>query len=424
MTNATSHPSVSVLVPNLLRSFIAEWWEGDFPAPSSGPIHSSAVHKSNEAHLERFVDSLAAEFKHAPRTACERESTRERILKAFAVFARGALGFEDRHLNLLLGRGFPQSAVQFTQMARAFDAAVSASDIFQASRNVWTMNGLQVLLGLPVRLTPAMFAYSMLYPYTDNYLDDPAVPTETKVAFNQRFALRLMGENVDPANAQERKICDLVAMIEAQYSRALYPQVYDSLLAIHRAQEKSIRLLRCNASPYEVDVLGISLEKGGTSVLADGYLVAGSLSERHAEFTFGFGAFLQLVDDLQDVEGDGRDGLLTVFSQTARRWPLDAITNRTLQFGRRVLELLPCFDAPEAEPFKELMRRSATLLVVLAAGRAARLHTRDYIRELEGRSPFRFAFLEKQSRRLARQRISLMRMIEAFAVAPAGDATA
>ena len=35
------------------------------------------------------------------------------------------------------------------------------------------------LLGLPVEVTPAVFAYSMLYPYTDNYLDDPAIPRTT-----------------------------------------------------------------------------------------------------------------------------------------------------------------------------------------------------------------------------------------------------
>lgn len=423
MTATIHNPPVTVLVQDLLRRFTAQWWEDQSTPGPSGPTLTPREQTANEGHLERFVAALTLEFQHAPRTPSEREDTRERILKAFAVFARGALRFEDRQLDLLLTRGFTQSAVQFTQMARRFDSAVSGADIFQAGRNVWTTNGLQVLLGLPVQLTPAMFAYSMLYPYTDNYLDDPAVSSETKVAFNRRFADRLMGERIEPTNAQERRMCDLVGMIEGQYDRTLYPQVFDSLLAIHRAQEKSVGLLRRGASPYEVDVLGISLEKGGASVLADGYLVGGDLSEAQAGFMFGFGAFLQLVDDLQDVEGDGRDGLLTLFSQTARRWPLDAITSRTLQFGNRVLELLPCFNAPDAEPLKELMRRSASLLVVLAAGRAARLHSKDYIHELESRSPFRFAFLDKQSRKMASQRISLMRLIEAFAASPDASAT-
>jgi len=423
MTAAIHNQAVSVLVQSLLRRFTAEWWEDECPTRTLGPTLTPREQGVNEGHLERFVAAFGSELRHVPRTQSERDSTEERILKAFALLARGALGFEDRHLDLLLTRGFTRAAVQFTQMARCFDSTVNGGDIFQASRNVWTMNGLQVLLGLPVQLTPAMFAYSMLYPYTDNYLDDPTIPAESKVAFNRRFALRLAGEDVEPTNAHERRICDLVALIERQFDRQQQPQVFESLLAIHHAQAKSLGLLRRGASPYEVDVLGISLEKGGASVLADGYLVAGDLSEPQAEFMFGFGAFLQLVDDLQDVQGDGRDGLLTVFSQSARRWSLDAITSRTLRFGNRVLELLPCFDGPDAEPLKELMRRSAFLLVVLAAGRAARLHSKSYIHELESRSPFRFAFLDKQSRKVASQRISLMRLIEAFAASPDASAT-
>ena len=71
----------------------------------------------------------------------------------------------------------------------------------------------------------------------------------------------------------------------------------NTISAEMRAQCRSLELLHRTASPYEVDVLGISLEKGGTSVLADGYLVAGSLTRPQAELAFGFGAYLQIVDD-------------------------------------------------------------------------------------------------------------------------------
>jgi hypothetical protein len=257
----------------------------------------------------------------------------------------------------------------------------------------------------------------MLYPYSDNYLDDPTISPEAKAAFNERLARRLAGESVAPGNARERIVHDLVGMIERQFDRTRHPQVFESLLAIHRAQGKSVRLLRRQASPYEIDVLGISLEKGGTSVLADGYLVSGSLSQAQEEFLFGWGAFLQLADDLQDTAGDRQDGLLTVFSQTATHWPLDGLTNRAFQFGARVLERLACFDAPgpDSVALKELMVRSATMLLIDAAGRAGRFHTRRYLRDLEVHSPFRFSFLARARQRLARKRVSLVRALEALA---------
>jgi hypothetical protein len=69
----------------------------------------------------------------------------------------------------------------------------------------------------------------------------------------------------------------------------------------------------------EIDVLAIGLEKGGTSILADGYLVGNTLSSAPAAFLFGWGAFLQLADDLQDVRLDGQAGLFDHFFQTAGR---------------------------------------------------------------------------------------------------------
>jgi hypothetical protein len=66
----------------------------------------------------------------------------------------------------------------------------------------------------------------------------------------------------------------------------------------HRAQSKSLQQLCCNPAPHQIDVVGISFEKGGTSVLADGYLVAGSLTAAQPDWIFGFGVLTQLLDDL------------------------------------------------------------------------------------------------------------------------------
>jgi hypothetical protein len=255
----------------------------------------------------------------------------------------------------------------------------------------------------------------MLYPYTDNYLDDPNTTPETKRAFNKRFALRLSGREVSPTSSHEATVYSLVAMIESQFDRSRYPAVFESLHAIHSAQRKSVQLLRRNASPYEVDVLGISIEKGGSSVLADAYLVAGSLDEDQASCAFGWGAFVQLVDDLQDVEEDARDGLQTVFSQSAGHWTLDAITNRALHFGSQVTRRLDCFCAQTAGPIKELMRQSAAQLLIQAAGAAHHYYTDAYLREIEPHSPFRFTFLSQQRERAAARMAPLVGLIEAFA---------
>jgi len=414
--------SVRRMVGRLVHQYVDLWWEDADSVRDPGITFSKREQGEREGHLARFLDAVTGELQSVPQTRSERLVVQERILSAFEILARSALGFEDRHLEILLNRGFTEAGTSFVQTAGLFDPSIGGASVFKAIRNVWAMNGLQMLLGLPVRLTPAVFAYSMLYPYTDNFLDDPSIPGETKARFNERFAQRLAGEPVAPLNSQEQPIWDLLGLIEGQYSRSEFPHVFESLLAIHRAQEKSLRLLHRDASPNEVDVLGIAIEKGGTSVLADGYLVAGSLTPAQAEFLFGYGAFLQLADDLQDVRGDLDSGLLTVFSQAANHWPLDALTDKAFDFAHRVLPRVESFAPGGPAPLKELMARSARTVLINAVGRSGRFFTESYRRSAEARSPFRFAFLKKCRRRLARQRVSLTRLVGAFALAADAEA--
>jgi hypothetical protein len=289
---------------------------------------------------------------------------------------------------------------------------MSGEDIYQAGRNAWTAHGLQWLLRLPVQLTPSILAYSLLYPYTDNYLDDPNISGATKLAFNERFRQRLAGDSLTPVNAQEQVIFDLVAMIEKQYERSDYPTVFESLLAIHHAQGRSLQLLRRTAAPGEVDVLGLSFYKGGTSVLADGYLVSNSLNRAQLQYTYGHGIFAQLLDDMEDVEQDHRAGQLTIYSQPAGHWPLDRLANRTFHFGHRVLLQMDCFDV--AAPVRELIRHGADLFLIDAIGRTDRYYTPAYLRALEAHSPFRFSFLNEQRTEFARRHGSLERSMEKF----------
>ena len=265
------------------------------------------------------------------------------------------------------------------------------------------MNYLQYLMGLPVQMTPAILGFSLLYPYSDNYLDDPRTSTKEKLEFGARFEKCLAGHQVTPANLMEQKIFSLVGLIEGQFDRHLNSPVYAALMGIYRAQVKSLRLQQAGASPYEVDVLGLSFEKGGVSVLADAFLVAGDLTPFQRMFSFYYGAFTQLMDDLEDVIQDCRDGTLTIFSQTAHRWPLDALTNRLIIFGMGLLDDLQHFHVAGLEPLVQVMRKCITPLLIDSAGQVGHLYSSAYLSELERHSPYRFSRLSKVRRSLERR---------------------
>jgi hypothetical protein len=120
--------------------------------------------------------------------------------------AKGGLGLDDDDIQAIRAYGFAEVGLEFIRQARSFDPEIPFEDIYQASRNVWSMNFMQLLTGEPIVLTPAVLAYSLLYPYTDNYLDDPQIPVETKQSLNERFRVRLMGGEVRPSNRHEERI--------------------------------------------------------------------------------------------------------------------------------------------------------------------------------------------------------------------------
>lgn len=393
---------------------LARWWrESETCAPNLGPAYPEAEQCAREAEMDRFMDAVSSQMKRMPKSRAERASAEECLTAAFRRFAAHGLGFSAAEVELLVSGGFTRTAKELAQAARRLDSGVTGEDIFQAARNAWTTNGLQAILGLPVQLTPAVFAYSMLYPYTDNYLDAPEVSRRAKESFNARFALRLAGRGAAPRGPREEIIWTLAGLIERQYDRARHPEVFESLLAIQRAQARSV-LLHRHVDDDAPDVLEIGFEKGGASVLADAYLAAGTLTPAEAEFAFAWGVLLQLGDDAQDIERDTADGILTVFSQAARRGALDFVMNRVFHFGEKVFSLLTPLGTA-SETIRMLVERNAYRLLIEAAGSAGHLYSPSYIAALERHSPFRFAFLSDRRRRLLRNSKALAMLLESFA---------
>ncbi len=407
-------PSFATLVADLNQCYLRAWWEGDSRFPEVGRAYTLSEKFPRERRLSRYIELILTELKDMPRTSQAQEAARQKLTAAFSDFAVQALDLEERHLDIVLNHGFLDAVLEFARQARRYDPSVSGEDIYQAGRNVWTMNLIQFLLGQPVRLTPSIFAFSMLYPYTDNYLDDPTITSETKRVFNRRFYRRLLGESIPAENPNEQKIFEMIAMIEGEFERSRFPQVYDSLLAIHIAQEKSMRLLSGAPTGFEVDVLGISFEKGGTSVLADGYLVAGDLTPKERKVLYGYGVLTQLMDDQEDVEADLAAGQITPFAATARGWKLDGITNRTMRLGDQIMDGIGSFDVPDAASVEELFRRSIRLLLIDGAGSRRRLYSRDYLRRIEPYLPFRFSYLSRERKKLARRRLSLANLVDSL----------
>ncbi len=348
----------------------------------------------HEEELDDLVSDVTATLESKRK---RRKEEARRLVKANVLFAvaRMMAPEGDRAAREFLA-GCSDVADDFVRRSRAFDPAISLEDIHQALRNIWIVNSIQSYLGERVRLTDGSFAYSLLYPYTDNFLDDPCVRSQHKRAMVGWLDARLRGATRPRAMRHLAGHARLIALIEKEFDRALYPEVYESLLAIHRAQILSLEM-QGRGDGDAGRMLDISVLKGGTSVLADGYLAGGTLTPRQGRFLFGYGVGLQLIDDLQDISPDLGHGARTLFSSERRQARLEGMTNRLIRFVGFLLEKE---ERRKGWALARLVHHSCFWLIVEGVARNRPRFSPGYCARLERCSPVRFSWMIRFRERL------------------------
>jgi len=395
---------------------IALWSDcSNRPLPAA-PLFTQDDQQRREAAYDEALAAVESELRRVRKsipTAANRRATQERITAVFARFSALALGLEDDATHMLTHEFLPVGTT-LARWARQYDPTLPMPAIIQACRNAWTACGMQPLLGERIHITPAIAAYSLLYPYTDNFLDRPDIAAEEKRYGSKRFGDRLAGLSMAPLHPQEKALWTMVSVIEEQFPRNHFPDVYACLLAIHRAQVESLAQLKSSAQltsttslngnssdAQETSLLRLSCAKGGTSVLADACLGRGALTPAESRFAFEWGVLLQLGDDLQDIAEDLERGSETLFSRAARAGrPLDSLVRQLLEFSERVgerMESLPHGDAK----LRHLLRMSWRSLILGAVAESHQHFTPAFLAETEQSSHFRFAFLRARRERLA-----------------------
>ena len=156
----------------------------------------------------------------------------------------------------------------------------------------------------------------------------------------------------------------------------------------------------------DAEIKNICFEKGGSSVLCDGYLVAGKLTSEQEQALFGYGVYLQLLDDIQDIKEDRGADTKTMFSFAGKR-ELGGLVNQTIHFGRVTLEEMKCFPGAANGDFLELMNRSIETMIIESVGINSTCYTENYLHNLESYSPLHFDFIRKKKTESKSQRFAI-----------------
>lgn len=239
---------------------------------------------------------------------------------------------------------FHEVSKQFLRDARSFDQNLQVEDMVQAIRNVWIIIILAKIFHKEFYYHKAIFAYSMLYPYTDNLLDDPTCKHEKKKMFNQWLYKRINGECDHYYEPYQRRVHMLITMIEEQYPRDSYNEVYTSLLLIQQGQEAS--LMQYDTVDQKT-LLHLSIAKGGASVVADGILIDGKMEDIQYQFCVYFGFLLQIADDIQDVQEDSLNGYHTLANVIKSKQAGKNLCEKYFSYGKEIMQKI-CPNQEEA----------------------------------------------------------------------------
>jgi hypothetical protein len=408
--------SIIELMPKLINDFKDKWWETEDETYVFIKNYSLKEQREKEKQIKLFFEQITDHFLNYP---YDLEAQNIWNIEFAIILENGISIFEclglDRIINLL-DNDFLMSTKRFIRRAKKFDESIDNEAIFQALRNVWIVNIIQKIGKQKVATTPSVYGYSMLYPVTDNFLDDDDIDKIYKKQIMNRFKERLEGNKLEASDLYEEKVFELVGSIEVEYKRDIYKNLYESLYAINNGQVKSLLQQKGDFGPYRKDILGISFEKGGSSVLADAYLALGELHYDEILFYFGYGIILQLADDLQDVTEDLNNKHMSIMSMQAGLYSLDKTVNQLINFTQNTLDEAKTFETEDQIEIKNIIFQSIQNLILFSAINSIEYFSKEYKEKLLKSIPFRKSFIDKLAKKWDKKKVLINDRFEGLPV--------
>jgi hypothetical protein len=123
------------------------WRSAQSEMPRLGPGITRWRQWRNARATRRLIDEIALRVDNHPEQTSEQPAWREELRATIQDFGERRFGWPDGYRRLIFGDAFYQSSVAFARQARAFDPSLRLDDLWQAMRNVWIGNNLQMLFG-------------------------------------------------------------------------------------------------------------------------------------------------------------------------------------------------------------------------------------------------------------------------------------
>ncbi|MDF2821429.1 MAG: hypothetical protein K0R15_1870 [Clostridiales bacterium] len=383
---------INTIKENYLIFIKNEWLSTSNLFPDFMSAISNETKLQNEHYIQNVFHNFQRQIKSYPRTPIGRNKWKQATENMLmdVLYNEMVLDIHQSIPKQSLD-ALQEELKDFLRQLRSFAPEISFSEIGQALRNYIVYIMFKEINQLSTGFSSACFGYSMLYPFTDNYIDSKKYSNKQKAEYNQIIRDKIVGKEIHPDSIHQQKTCDLLQMIESKYPRNDNPMIYSLLLNMLDAQENSMRQQNSGSLLTADERLDISLYKGCISVLIDRYFVDKEITEEDMIFYNGFGFFLQIVDDLQDIKEDSIQGNQTIFTVDLHSDNIEKITNKMLHFVHQIMQTYQA----ENDKVKNFILFSCYQLIFSSIVGSKEFFSKEYLDKTESYYIVTYPYLEK-----------------------------
>jgi hypothetical protein len=265
-------------------------------------------------------------------------SSYDEVLKPFfATAEKLCVTDHEQHLMKLFSSLLSlilESSADFLNQSHQREVGLGPRDHYRALTNYWVYLILGTIFDdtdVISCLSEGVYAYSFLYPYSDDLMDSANVDTEQKKLFCKNVASKILGriieQNAFESNSddtillsRERRVYEL---IDQALSNTKNNALRESLCVINHAQLSSIKQhVKCEnvehavkslSKQFEQNIFDVSVNKGVASVMPDTYFIVPNdgLTQEQAELAAMVGAMGQFINDVEGLFDDLDEKSLT-----------------------------------------------------------------------------------------------------------------
>ncbi len=131
--------------------FVNIWENSASHFPDFNRFYSEAEKLEREKNFEQIQEKLKLLQSRSAVKKLRSSNPESKFFPVFRSFLHDIFDFEQAHLEIILSEEFRNVSKDFFYQAREFGPELSPENIYQGLRNVWIMNGLQLMMNIPCR---------------------------------------------------------------------------------------------------------------------------------------------------------------------------------------------------------------------------------------------------------------------------------